>query len=197
MAVEFGASFAHNLRNLGTFRGRDRPGIYWPFTLTIFLASVVVGFALTIPLMVGAFTEAFEAGQAATEGGGQMDQAALQADMTASMMAEYAQYLPIQAISAFTLVLLLTAATVRRLHDRDWSGWWVLLPIGWQLGGLALSAYTYSIIATDPTVLDPATGTGGTLQIANLALLVGAIVVLVQLVQRGNDLDNRYGPPPE
>lgn len=197
MAVEFGASFAHNLRNLGTFSGRDRPGIYWPFTLTIYLASVVIGFALTIPLMVGAFTESFEAVGRAAEAGGEVDQAAMQAEMSASMMAELAQFLPLQAITALVLVLLLTAATVRRLHDRDWSGWWVLLPIGWQLGGLALSAYTYSIVATDPTVLDPATGTGGTLQIANLALLVGAIVVLVQLVQRGNDLDNRFGPPPE
>lgn len=50
------------------------------------------------------------------------------------------------------------AVVVRRLHDTDRSGWWVLIA---------------------------------------LIPLVGAIVLLVFLILRGNEGDNRFGPDPK
>ncbi len=50
------------------------------------------------------------------------------------------------------------AVTVRRLHDTDRSGWWILI---------------------------------------GLIPLVGAIVLLVFLILKGNEGDNRFGPDPK
>ena len=50
------------------------------------------------------------------------------------------------------------AVVVRRLHDTDRSGWWILIA---------------------------------------LIPLVGAIVLLVFLILKGNEGDNRFGPDPK
>jgi uncharacterized membrane protein YhaH (DUF805 family) len=93
------------------------------------------------------------------------------------------------------LVVLLWLATlvpqisvgVRRLHDTDRSGWWLLLPLlpyllAFILGGRALLSGSM-------------TGIG----IAGIFLLIGAIgaiILLVFMILSGTSGDNRYGPPP-
>jgi uncharacterized membrane protein YhaH (DUF805 family) len=93
------------------------------------------------------------------------------------------------------LVVLLWLATlvpqisvgVRRLHDTDRSGWWLLLPLlpyllAFILGGRALLSGSM-------------TGIG----IAGIFLLIGAIgaiILLVFMILSGTPGDNRYGPPP-
>ena len=80
-----------------------------------------------------------------------------------------------------TLVLLVPAAMVgiRRLHDIGRSGWWMLLfglpYLGW-------------LISVDR---------GAQVVIPALALLFGAIVLLVLLVQPGQIDANRYGADPK
>jgi len=80
------------------------------------------------------------------------------------------------------------AVAVRRLHDTDRSGWWILLPIvpycvAFALGGAAL--------------MRGGTGTG--LGIAGIFLLIGAlgaVILLIFMVLAGTPGDNRYGPNP-
>jgi uncharacterized membrane protein YhaH (DUF805 family) len=80
-----------------------------------------------------------------------------------------------------TLIFLVPATTVgiRRLHDIDRSGWWMLLL------GLPYLGWLISVHAGSQDVI-PA-----------LALLLGAVILLVLLVQPGTAGDNRYGPNPK
>jgi uncharacterized membrane protein YhaH (DUF805 family) len=75
---------------------------------------------------------------------------------------------------------------VRRLHDTNRSGWWLLLPLipyglAFILGGSAMMSGSM-------------TGLG----VAGLFLMIGAvcaIVLLIFMILAGTPGDNRYGPP--
>ena len=79
------------------------------------------------------------------------------------------------------------AVGVRRLHDTNRSGWWILLPIvpyclALFLGGAAIAGGSMA-------------GAG----IAGIFLMIGvacAIALLVFMVLPGTPGDNRYGPNP-
>jgi uncharacterized membrane protein YhaH (DUF805 family) len=105
-------------------------------------------------------------------------------------------YGPLSALLWLATLVPSLAAGVRRLHDTNRSGWWILLPIipyclGMVLGGAALMA-------------GAASGGGGVgmmagAGIAGLFMLVGFVCVLVLLffmVQPGTRGDNQYGPDP-
>lgn len=82
---------------------------------------------------------------------------------------------------ATTLLLLPPAATVgiRRLHDINRSGWFMLL------FGAPYAAWLY-VVHSSAQPLMPA-----------IALLIGSVILLVLLVQPGTPGDNRFGPDPK
>ena len=89
------------------------------------------------------------------------------------------------AVIALALLLPSIAVTVRRLHDTNRTGWWVLLPIALALGGAVAGAIlTFAGLAA--------------LGIALVALgsLVGFVVLIVFLVQASDPHPNQYGPNP-
>lgn|SRR5689334_7225308 len=80
------------------------------------------------------------------------------------------------------------AVSVRRLHDTNRSGWWILLP---------LVPYALAIVIAGPAIM--AGGLGAGLGIAALFMFVGmicAIVLLVFMCLAGTPGENRYGPNP-
>lgn len=86
--------------------------------------------------------------------------------------------------SLIVSMLLLPAnlgANVRRFHDRNLSGWWLLLPIGLLflsfLAGVNKAGGSVTLIAA-----------------LSLAMCVGYLAILCMPSQSGA---NRYGPPPE
>ncbi|MES2289866.1 MAG: DUF805 domain-containing protein [Pseudomonadota bacterium] len=99
----------------------------------------------------------------------------------------------------FSLAILIPnlAVQVRRLHDTDRSGWWVLLPVvpyvigivlmlGGAAGGLAAGGVTAAA--------------GGALAVGGVMMLIGAIcglVVLVFMCLDGTRGPNRFGPDPK
>ena len=86
-----------------------------------------------------------------------------------------------------TLVLLLPtlAVTVRRLHDINRSGWWLLLPIGLTIAALVSGA----VLSLQGMILVG-------VAIAVVGSLAGFLSILVFLVQPGDVHDNQYGPDP-
>jgi uncharacterized membrane protein YhaH (DUF805 family) len=85
------------------------------------------------------------------------------------------------------------AVTVRRLHDIDRSGWWILMPIAPYLFGIV--AYVSAIARG----VSASVSLGAPLVIGALAMLigfVGAIVLLVWACMRGTRGPNRFGPDP-
>lgn len=130
--MTFQESIRSCLGKYATFTGRASRSEFWYF----FLFQVIVLIAAN--LLDGAFgtRSSFTAGQGSV----------------------YVQsYGYIYALCSLLLLLPTLSVAARRLHDRDKSGWWLLI---WLLP------------------------------------LVGEIIFLVWIVQRGTNGDNRFGPDP-
>lgn len=104
-------------------------------------------------------------------------------------------YGPLSLILMVGLLVPNIAVAVRRLHDTDRSGWWILLPVvpyclAFVLGGAALMG---------GAAAGSAMGMGAGMGIATIFLLIGAacaILLLVFYCLPGTPGDNRYGPNP-
>lgn len=104
-------------------------------------------------------------------------------------------YGPLYLIVALGLLVPNIAVAVRRLHDTNRTGWWILLPvvpycIAFALGGAAMMGG----MATGSTG-----GMAAGLGVAGIFLFIGvicAIVVLVFYCLPGTVGDNGYGPDP-
>jgi len=88
------------------------------------------------------------------------------------------------------LIVPTIAVGVRRLHDTNRTGWWILAPIVPYVIGFAMMG---------PAALDPE-GAGmaaaGGAMIFMLIGMVMAIVIFVFTVLRGTEGANKYGPDP-
>lgn len=96
-------------------------------------------------------------------------------------------YGPLSLILMLGLLVPGLAVTVRRLHDTNRSGWWILIAvvpyfIVGVVAGMALAGGSMAGLA----------GAG----LLSLVALAGAVVLLVFMVLPGNRGDNRYGADP-
>lgn len=108
----------------------------------------------------------------------------------------------IGALVSLGLILPSLAVGVRRLHDIDRTGWWVLAPALIILPTVAIAgvmgaggAIAGLLGSGDVAGL----GAGGAMLVVGIGLLAGGVVALLMLVwycTRGTAGDNRYGPDP-
>lgn len=104
-------------------------------------------------------------------------------------------YGPLTALLWLATIVPGLAVSIRRLHDTNRSGWWILLPIvpyclAFALGGAAMMGGAAGGSSAGMMV-----GAG----IAGIFLLIGmvcAIVVLVFMVLPSTPGENRFGPNP-
>ncbi len=95
--------------------------------------------------------------------------------------AMFGPYGPLSLLLAVATFVPSLAVSIRRLHDTNRSGWWML-------------------IALVPYILLAAVYASGSLMLAgilSLVALAGAIVLLVFMVLEGNKGPNQYGPDPK
>ena len=88
------------------------------------------------------------------------------------------------------IVIPSIAVGVRRLHDTNRTGWWLLAPV---------IPYGIAMVTMGPALLDPTGANLGSMGIASLFLLVGfvlAIVLLVFYCTSGTKGPNNYGDDP-
>ena len=86
----------------------------------------------------------------------------------------------ISAVQALWLLLPTVGVTTRRLHDRNLSGWWQLLPLA-----AALPAIAGAVLESD-----------GLLMLAGCAVALASLALLVMYALRGTVGPNRFGPDP-
>ena len=97
----------------------------------------------------------------------------------------------------FSLAVLLPslAVTVRRLHDTNRTGWWILLLLGLGLAGIIVGAVLGSLVSDDDgwrfIAIIFLSVAGGL-----LGLVVGYLVLLYFLIQPSDPGSNQYGPNP-
>jgi uncharacterized membrane protein YhaH (DUF805 family) len=125
----------HGLTNLTNVQGRDSRPAFWYWFLFLYLITTAISIVVVWPMMgrvMGSVMQA-AAAQAANPA---PDQAAAQAAVMSAMGGSVGDMIPVivtgSLITALILVCGLAAALVRRLHDSGLSGWWALLPAGFQ-----------------------------------------------------------------
>ena len=162
------------LKRYAEFSGRSRRMEFWMFTLGVFLLYLV--------FMVVAMVIGLGAMGMATSGSG---------GLAAGGMMGFLGSMGILAIVFVVIWLGLIVPTlavqVRRLHDTDRSGWWVM--IYW---GPVLLSWVLSVGAA----ANGSTGVSAIGGIVSLLGLIGAIVLLVFWCLPGTTGPNRYGPDP-
>lgn len=99
----------------------------------------------------------------------------------------FAGYGPLSLLLMLALLVPGLAVTVRRLHDTNRSGWWVLLPI--------IPYVLVAIVAGGAAASGSMAGLGAA-GLLGLVALVCAIALLVFMALPSTPGDNRYGPNP-
>ncbi|WP_346344669.1 DUF805 domain-containing protein [Sphingomonas sp. dw_22] len=108
------------LRRYADFQGRSRRMEYWMFTLLIILASIVWGIVFAI---LGGFSGFSEYGGSSLFSG------------IAGLWAV------VGGLAYLAILIPGIAVQVRRFHDRDMSGWFVLLNFIPYVGGLIVIVF--------------------------------------------------------
>lgn len=155
------------LKRYAEFQGRSRRKEYWLF----FLGAVMLYSALTILMLVllgGAILSAVQSNGSASPG--------------AVLGQGFAGIAIAMVIGTLWLVLLVPsiAVGVRRLHDIDRAGWWLLLGYGPYILGVILEP------AQSETLAD----------ILTLGSMIGFVLLLVLAALPGTRGPNRFGPDP-
>jgi uncharacterized membrane protein YhaH (DUF805 family) len=93
------------------------------------------------------------------------------------------------ALLTIFVMMFMTSSTIRRLHDLNLQGWWIILfPFG-----LTSSVFAFTFLLTPQLI---ATLLFNPFIMFSSVQGLGCIILLVWLLlKRGSDLDNPYGPP--
>ena len=158
------------LRRYAEFSGRSRRTEYWMWIL--FQILIAIGVFVLMMLLGGSALMSGDPGAMVAMGG--------------LALLVYALYGIVQL--AFLIPSL--AVAVRRLHDTNRSGWWILAP---------LAPYLLVIVAASMAVSSPdAAGFAGIFALlGGLAALGLGLTVLVFMFLEGTKGPNRYGPDPK
>lgn len=182
-------AIGYNLARLAVFSGRESRRLFWPYAATVFVLCMLVGMLLMIPVMMDAMHRMMAYLQAHPEGlpkpaPGQPPvlPPELMPDMNAILV-------PLAVLNLVSL-LFYAAATVRRLHDRDRSGWWALLPVPFQLLGMLTGPRAMSAMLRPGAEPSPMVQLSSLNSLAYWAAFIFLIVLLAGEPTRGS---NRFG----
>ena len=175
MRMRGGDAVSAGLAGLTTFSGRASRAAYWWWMLSVVIVFFVVNFVL---LKSYGMAQSFPPSNDFNDSGFQN-----------FMMLLAMRGLALQAI----IYLAWVAIQVRRLHDLNRSGYWVLLvliPACIAMGNVVRKIVTHAMFLQAQDPLDKL------VQGSSLILFAGTILLLVFNCTKGNMGDNRYGPPP-
>jgi uncharacterized membrane protein YhaH (DUF805 family) len=161
------------LKRYADFSGRSRRMEYWMWVVFQFL--IFIAFMILMVAVGGA--------------------ALMRGDMAGLMAVGGVLIILYLLYALLGLVFLVPnlAVTIRRLHDTDRSGWWIMLFWGPYLLMIANSMIMGAKVASGgDTTMDGPVGL-----VLMLAFLVGALVLLVYMSREGTRGPNRYGADPK
>ncbi len=169
------------------FNGRSRRSEFWLWILFRFIVNSVLGtgmLAFVGPIMMTAH------------------------DHPEIFISRYFTVLPIFSLISLALLIPTLAVSVRRLHDINRTGWWLLMPIVVSIVGMIVFGVIFGVslvqmIGHGDNIPD-AEGLafvlkfiGAFLMCFALPVLIAEIVLLVFFVTEGNRAPNRFGADPK
>lgn len=186
------ASIGHNLRRLLDFSGRDGRAHFWPYVLVLFGVAVVATFVLMVPVL---FEMMVKFQRVLTDHPDELARHYEQGrpGLPPGLMPDFSRVMLPMALVNLVFMLLIAAAVARRLHDRDRTGLWGLLPLPPMAIGHVAGEQAYAVMSgvAEPSPISA-------LLMLNSLLFWGvAIVLVVFLAGPGDAGPNRYGPPPQ
>lgn len=104
-------------------------------------------------------------------------------------------YGPLTTLLWLATIVPSLAVGVRRLHDVNRTGWWVLLPLIPECLMIVMALTTGAAVVAGGG-LAAAAGGMAIAGLLGLITLLGAVVLIVFYVMPGTPGDNRYGPNP-
>lgn len=156
------------LKRYAEFSGRSRRMEYWMFVVLQFLVNMAL-YVVSLVLIGGSAMMMASGGGAGAAASG----AALGGGVVIMLI--------LYAVVTLGLIIPGIAVSVRRLHDTDRSGWWILAPLlGYLVVGVGAATHSSPIAV-----------------IGAVAGAVLAIAVLVFLFLDGTVGPNRFGPDPK
>ena len=171
--------FLHPLIKYVDFRGRARRSEFWLWTLAQFILFIVLDGVL---FSLAASTHNPE-----------------------QMATGFARFSPILNLLQLGLLLPNIAVQVRRLHDTNRTGWWMVMPVVVFIAGLILfiaTNFSKFIQMFNHTSASPDTASimgivGTAMLFIWLPTIVASIVIFVFNVLDGTPGSNRFGPDPK
>ena len=194
-------SIRGNLARLFVFAGRDRPGQFWPYAAFVVGLFMIAVQAWTFQPQADAIANSFEMARdpLAAPPPPPADDAwdVFFPDPDENPYAVDYRGLPggIAALAAFTgfILMLLAAAVTRRLHDRDRSGLWGLLPLPFLAATFALAQRPRAPLRT---LFDADPGFTAALLASGLLYIASFLFLIALLGGEGTEGPNRYGADP-
>jgi uncharacterized membrane protein YhaH (DUF805 family) len=182
---------------LTRFSGRDARRQFWPFAIFLFLATTALTYVAMAPAMMGMLAGAVElAGRASRDRAAGIpayvpgDAAALPPELIPDFGGAF---LIIGAVNMIA-ILLLAAAVTRRLHDRNRTGYWGLIPLPFAIIAQIIAPRTMA------AMMQVQMGRGSPdfamLMLNGAAYWATMIFLIVLLARKGDEGANRFGPAP-
>ena len=183
------ASIRHNLAGLARFSGRDTRRQFWPWAIFLFLLSTFVGLVFGAFVMADIFVRMERYLIDHPEGlpppvPGQPQQ------LPPELMPDLSGIILPSMIMQVVVVLLLAAAVTRRLHDRDRTGFWGLMPLPFMAIGMANMDSAFALARGESAP----TGLQALLLAASPLYWIALIALVVMLAGEGTKGPNRFGP---
>jgi uncharacterized membrane protein YhaH (DUF805 family) len=182
-----------NLARLASFAGREAHRRFWYYAVSVLILTMAIMAALMLPQFTETFTrmQAFAAAhpdQATVSSGPGSYSITIHGDHP-ELMPDLGDMMDGVAISLLLAIVLLAAAVVRRLHDRNRTGWWGAMPLPFVALSMAIAPSVFAPGNPDLQLF-------ATMFLSNLAYLVSLAWLVVLLGGPGDITANRFGPPP-
>ncbi len=189
----FLGSVRWHLANLHKFGGRENRAQFWPYVAFVMGLMMVGTAAVMLPLMAGAFTKmqqfAREHPDQATVQSGPGSYSITIEGNHPELMPDMTGFMGAFGVVVAIVVCLLAAAVARRLHDRNKSGTWGLLPLLFLGIGFAMMPRIFAMREFDMTLFFG-------LFINNLIYFLCLAGLVLLLTGAGTSSENKFGSPP-
>jgi uncharacterized membrane protein YhaH (DUF805 family) len=179
----------YNLSRLIVFRGRESRALFWPYAGSVVALAVILMMAIMLPSMMSELARAQQFAAAhpdlATVQSGPGSYS-ISIDANAGYRPDVGGLMRGLYLGFAVSLALLAAAVTRRLHDRNKSGAWGLMPLPFILfSSIAMPALFSLGRAPDLTLFF-------SVFVSNLAYLATLVFLVVLLAGPPTDGPNRY-----